>query len=78
MIFGIHARWRALRRLFSRSEWMVKLLGLPRRHEGDSSQGLVMIQIDGLSHTERGIPSSGATDHAAQLAKRERKLLGYE
>jgi len=33
---------------------------------------------DGLSHTERGIPSSGAKDHAAQLAKRERKLLGHE
>ena len=33
---------------------------------------------DGLSHTERGIPSSGARDHAAQLAKRERKLLGHE
>ena len=33
---------------------------------------------DGLSHTERGIPSSGARDQAAQLAKRERKLLGHE
>jgi 2-oxoglutarate ferredoxin oxidoreductase subunit alpha len=33
---------------------------------------------DGLTHTERGIPSSGAKDHAAQLDKRERKLLGHE
>ena len=33
---------------------------------------------DGLEHTERGIPSSGAKDHAAQLDKRERKLLGHE
>jgi 2-oxoglutarate ferredoxin oxidoreductase subunit alpha len=33
---------------------------------------------DGLTHTERGIPSSGARDHAAQLDKRERKLLGHE
>jgi len=33
---------------------------------------------DGLTHTERGIPSSGAKDHTAQLAKRERKLLGHE
>jgi len=33
---------------------------------------------DGLEHTERGIPSSGAKDHAVQLAKRERKLLGHE
>ena len=33
---------------------------------------------DGLEHTERGIPSSAAKDHAAQLDKRERKLLGHE
>ena len=33
---------------------------------------------DGLTHTERGIPSSGAKDHAAQLDKRERKLLRHE
>lgn len=33
---------------------------------------------DGLTHNERGIPSSGAKDHAVQLAKRERKLLGHE
>ena len=33
---------------------------------------------DGLTHTERGIPSSGAKDHGLQLAKRERKLLGHE
>ena len=33
---------------------------------------------DGLTHNERGIPSSGAKDHALQLAKRERKLLGHE
>jgi len=33
---------------------------------------------DGLTHTERGIPSSGAKDHALQLAKRERKLLGHD
>ena len=29
---------------------------------------------DGLEHNERGIPSSGAADHRAQLDKRERKL----
>ena len=33
---------------------------------------------DGLEHTDRGIPSSGARDHTIQLAKRERKLLGHE
>ena len=29
---------------------------------------------DGLEHNERGTPSAGAADHAAQLAKRQRKL----
>jgi 2-oxoglutarate ferredoxin oxidoreductase subunit alpha len=29
---------------------------------------------DGLTHTERGIPTSGAADHAAQLDKRRDKL----
>ena len=29
---------------------------------------------DGLEHNERGIPSSSAADHSAQLDKRERKL----
>ncbi|MCX7891547.1 MAG: 2-oxoacid:acceptor oxidoreductase subunit alpha [Burkholderiales bacterium] len=34
----------------------------------------VTYTADGLEHNERGIPSSGATDHRKQLAKRERKL----
>jgi 2-oxoglutarate ferredoxin oxidoreductase subunit alpha len=29
---------------------------------------------DGLTHTERGVPTSGASDHAAQLDKRRNKL----
>ncbi len=33
---------------------------------------------DGLEHTERGIPSSQAADHARQLAKRERKLTQHD
>jgi 2-oxoglutarate ferredoxin oxidoreductase subunit alpha len=33
---------------------------------------------DGLEHSERGIPSSGAADHARQLAKRERKLAQHD
>jgi 2-oxoglutarate ferredoxin oxidoreductase subunit alpha len=33
---------------------------------------------DGLEHTERGIPSSGAADHRRQLDKRARKLLQHE
>ncbi|HET9822328.1 MAG TPA: 2-oxoacid:acceptor oxidoreductase subunit alpha [Burkholderiaceae bacterium] len=33
---------------------------------------------DGLEHSERGIPSSGAADHRRQLDKRERKLLQHD
>ena len=33
---------------------------------------------DGLTHTERGIPSSQAGDHRKQLDKRERKLALYD
>jgi 2-oxoglutarate ferredoxin oxidoreductase subunit alpha len=33
---------------------------------------------DGLEHTEGGMPSSGAADHRAQLAKRERKLVAHD
>jgi 2-oxoglutarate ferredoxin oxidoreductase subunit alpha len=33
---------------------------------------------EGLEHNERGTPSSQSTDHAAQLAKRERKLLAHD
>ena len=33
---------------------------------------------DGLEHNERGIPSSGAADHRAQLDKRSRKLVGHD
>jgi 2-oxoglutarate ferredoxin oxidoreductase subunit alpha len=33
---------------------------------------------DGLEHDARGIPSSSAADHAAQLAKRRRKLEAHD
>lgn len=42
-------RWR---RWLSRSEWAVRLLGMPRAAESLGSRGLVMIQIDGLSRTQ--------------------------
>jgi 2-oxoglutarate ferredoxin oxidoreductase subunit alpha len=33
---------------------------------------------DGLTHTERGIPTSSAADHAAQLDKRRDKLASFD
>lgn len=38
----------------------------------------VVYTADGLEHTEGGIPSSQARDHAIQLDKRERKLLRHD
>jgi 2-oxoglutarate ferredoxin oxidoreductase subunit alpha len=38
----------------------------------------VAYTADGLSHNERGIPSSQAADHVAQLDKRLRKLEGID
>ena len=38
----------------------------------------IVYTADGLEHTEGGIPSSGARDHALQLDKRERKLSQHD
>jgi 2-oxoglutarate ferredoxin oxidoreductase subunit alpha len=38
----------------------------------------IVYTADGLEHTEGGIPSSGARDHALQLDKRERKLVQHD
>jgi 2-oxoglutarate ferredoxin oxidoreductase subunit alpha len=38
----------------------------------------VVYTADGLEHNERGLPSSQSTDHVAQLAKRERKVIQHE
>jgi endonuclease/exonuclease/phosphatase family metal-dependent hydrolase len=44
--------WKKLRRKISRSEWAVRLLGLPRTSEKPTKHGLVLIQIDGLSEKQ--------------------------
>jgi 2-oxoglutarate ferredoxin oxidoreductase subunit alpha len=38
----------------------------------------IVYTADGLEHSERGIPSSQAGDHAKQLDKRERKLAQHD
>ncbi|MDX9974053.1 MAG: endonuclease/exonuclease/phosphatase family protein [FCB group bacterium] len=53
MIPSIHARLRRWRRRLSRSEWLVKLLGLPHiREEQQPGPGLILIQIDGLARPQ--------------------------
>jgi endonuclease/exonuclease/phosphatase family metal-dependent hydrolase len=52
VIGRIEAFLRRLRRWLSRSEWLATLLQLPRSEAPPSAPGLIMIQIDGLSHTQ--------------------------
>lgn len=52
MISRIELLFRRLRKFFSRSEWAVKLLGLSGAGEAAASPGVIMIQIDGLAHTQ--------------------------
>ncbi len=52
MLHAIETYIRALRRSLSRSEWLIRLLRLPRSRETASEPGLVLIQIDGLSRAD--------------------------
>ena len=52
MIGRIEVFLRRLRRALSRSEWLATLLRLPRSEAPPTAPGLVMIQIDGLSHSQ--------------------------
>src|SRR5437867_4393741 len=76
MISRIETFLRRLRRIFSRSEWALRLLRLPRLSTPVKQPGLVMVQIDGLSFTQfnravkkRHLPFLN------HLIKRERYLL---
>ena len=52
MISRFEALIRKTRRILSRSEWAVRLLGLPRSSESGMQPGLVLIQLDGLAETQ--------------------------
>lgn len=54
MLGRIETSVRKFRRLFSRSEWLARALKLPVSKPTESTNGLVIIQIDGLSHLELG------------------------
>ncbi|MEN8108247.1 MAG: endonuclease/exonuclease/phosphatase family protein [Pseudomonadota bacterium] len=76
MIGRIEAFLRRLRRAMSRSEWLATLLRLPRSTAPPSSPGLVMVQIDGLSHTQlnRAL-EQGEMPFLRRLIKREHYRL---
>lgn len=52
MLSRIEVILRGVRRIFSRSEWAIRLLGLSRAQRGDAAPGLILIQIDGLSYAQ--------------------------
>ena len=52
MVHYLEVFLREIRRWFSRSEWMIRVLGLPTSKDTAIKPGLVIIQIDGLSHPQ--------------------------
>ena len=52
MIAKLEFLARCIARFFGRSEWFVRLFGLSQSEGTETAPGLVMIQIDGLSHTQ--------------------------
>ncbi len=52
MLVQIEVFLREIRRWFSRSEWIIRVLGLPRSTEKNTAPGLILIQIDGLSRPQ--------------------------
>jgi endonuclease/exonuclease/phosphatase family metal-dependent hydrolase len=52
MVSRIEILLREVRRWFSRSEWMIRILGLPASKDTATSLGLIIIQIDGLSRPQ--------------------------
>ena len=52
MISRIEQFFRRLRKSLSRSEWAVKLLGLPGAEDTATAPGVILLQIDGLAHTQ--------------------------
>jgi endonuclease/exonuclease/phosphatase family metal-dependent hydrolase len=52
MIYQLEVGYRRLRRWFNRSEWMLSILGFNKQAATDHKTGLLIIQIDGLSHQQ--------------------------
>jgi hypothetical protein len=48
----LSASWRRFRRMFSRNEWMRRLLFMPYEEDLREGQGLILIQIDGLARAQ--------------------------
>lgn len=55
MIYHLETCYRTLRRWFNRSEWIIHLLGIKSVSAAEAKTGLIIIQIDGLSHEQMKI-----------------------
>jgi endonuclease/exonuclease/phosphatase family metal-dependent hydrolase len=76
MIYRIELFFRTLRRWLSRGEWAVRLLRLPVSKGTATAPGLVMIQIDGLSHRQlESAYLAGRMPFLARLREKERYCL---
>ena len=72
MIVRIEAFFRKAARVFSRDEWVVRLLNRPRLTGHSTRPGLVMIQIDGLGFTQVGRAlQNGNMPFLSRLIKKE-------
>ena len=72
MVYRLEVFMRRLRKWFSRSEWMIRLLGMSRSMGTATQAGLVMVQIDGLSLTQlQSALNSGRMPFLKHLLERE-------
>lgn len=57
MVHHIEIFLREIRRWFSRSEWIIRVLGLPKSINDAGNCGLILVQVDGLSraHLENAL-----------------------
>jgi len=70
---------RDLKRIFSRSEWAIRLLRLEKLKQPASQPGLVMVQIDGLSMTQfnRGLQKKNLPFLQKLLSKQRYVLRSF-
>jgi endonuclease/exonuclease/phosphatase family metal-dependent hydrolase len=76
MLNWIETFFRSLRRWLSRSEWLIRLLGLTKAPGGPAARGLVLVQMDGVSRPqlERAM-ARGHLPFLKQLLRRQRYTL---
>jgi endonuclease/exonuclease/phosphatase family metal-dependent hydrolase len=76
MLNDVETFFRSLRRWLSRSEWLIRLLGLTKTPAGPGQRGLVLIQMDGLSrHQLERAMARGRLPFLKQLRRRQKYEL---